>query len=514
MNTKNIILGLMAILLMVSSCADFLDQDPQTALSREDAFTNIEKLDRVITGLYNRWRETRKDRGGFVFALGTDETQQGAYQVRTEAQQSSLDKYDATLVAGNSALTEQWNKRWPVIVDAATAIITLEGNTNGDAQREMLLGEASFIRAGVSFEITQYWGEIPVMDLEKAAEYGTTRQPLPVVYDFIVQDLERAIQYLPEDQEDKRRATKSAAQALLGKVYLYAPEASGVRDYTKARDQFATVINSGRFQLVPNVATLWDPNSPNPAESIFSFQFSNVWPDNNQCQWQTGSRAVASISDNAYFGGYDLLMPTAYCYSNVSEGGLWEEGDTRKDASIRYDFVYKGTTPEIAPGLGGDELDPHIKKYEDARLDGIGSFWYSGKNMYYLRYADILLCYAECLNELGSTGEAVTTVNTVRARAWGGSLPADKQWNAGMGQEEFRDNILDERMRELCFEGWRRMDLIRSSKFRELILTRNKWAAEKNTIQEYHRRYPIPLDEIKQNDEIDEEDQNEGYSNQ
>jgi starch-binding outer membrane protein, SusD/RagB family len=513
MNTKKIILGLMTLLL-VSSCADFLDQDPQTALSREQAFQDIEKLDRVITGLYNRWRETRKDRGGFVFSLGTDETQQGAYQVRTEAQQSALDKYDATFVASNSALTEQWNKRWPVIVDAATAIITLEGNTNGDAKREMLLGEASFIRAGVSFEITQYWGEIPVMDLAKAAEYGTTRQPLPVVYEFIVSDLERAIQYLPEDQEDKRRVTKSAAQALLGKVYLYAPEASGVRDYTKARDQFAAVINSGRYQLVPNVATLWDPNSANSAESIFSFQFSNVWPDNNQCQWQAGSRAVATLSDNAYFGGYDLLMPTAYCYKNASEGGLWEDGDARKDASIRYDFTYNGATPVIAPGLGGDELDPHIKKYEDVRLDGVGSFWYSGKNIYYLRYADILLCYAECLNELGSTGEAVNTVNTVRQRAWGGTLPADKQWSAGISQADFRDEMLDERMRELCFEGWRRMDLIRSGKFAQLIVARNRWANEKGTIQDYHRRYPIPLDEIKQNDEIDEEDQNEGYSNQ
>jgi hypothetical protein len=514
MNTKNIILGLMAILLMVSSCSDFLDQGPQTALSREQAFQDVEKLDKVITGLYNRWRETRKDRGGFVFSLGTDETQQGAYQVRTEAQQASLDKYDGTLTAGNNALTGQWNSRWPVIVDAATAVISLEGNTLGDAQREMLLGEACFIRAAVTFEISQYWGEIPVLDLEKTAEYGTTRQPLPVVYDFIIHDLERAIQYLPEDQTDKRRATKGVAQALLGKVYLYAPEESGLRDYTKARDQFAAVISSGKYQLVPNVASLWDPNNPNPVESIFSFQFSNVWPDNNQCQWQTGSRSLANLNQYAYTGGYDLLLPTAFCYKDAADGGLWEDGDNRKDASVRYDFIYNGQTPEISAGFGGDELDPHIKKYEDIRLDGVQSFWYSGKNIYYLRYADILLCYAECLNELGSTGEAVTTVNTVRERAWGGSLPADKQWNAGMGQEEFRTRIMDERMRELCFEGWRRMDLIRSGNFRALVLARNKWASEANAVQDYHRRYPIPLDEIKQNDEIDEDDQNEGYSNQ
>jgi len=131
-----------------------------------------------------------------------------------------------------------------------------------------------------------------------------------------------------------------------------------------------------------------------------------------------------------------------------------------------------------------------------------------------MRYADILLCYAECQNELGSTGTAVDQVNTVRARAWGGTLPDDKKWNAGMSQTEFRTKIMDERMRELCFEGWRRMDLVRTGKLVELVQERNIWANESGTIQEYHKRYPIPLVEIKQNDEINPDDQNPGYANQ
>src|SRR5687768_16283900 len=97
MKTKNIFLWLTAILLLVSSCDDFLEQDPQTALSREEAFSDITKIEPIILGLYTKWRDIRKDRGGFVFTLGTDEAQQGAYQVRTETQQSSLDKYNASL---------------------------------------------------------------------------------------------------------------------------------------------------------------------------------------------------------------------------------------------------------------------------------------------------------------------------------------------------------------------------------------------------------------------------------
>ena len=122
------------------------------------------------------------------------------------------------------------------------------------------------------------------------------------------------------------------------------------------------------------------------------------------------------------------------------------------------------------------------------------------------------MCKAEALNELGKTSEAVNLVNTtVRTRAFGGTLPADKTWPAGMSQVDFRDQIMDERMRELGFEGWRRMDLIRTGNFVNFVKERNPWANASGTIQEFHKWYPIPESEIKQNDNINEEDQNPGY---
>ena len=130
-----------------------------------------------------------------------------------------------------------------------------------------------------------------------------------------------------------------------------------------------------------------------------------------------------------------------------------------------------------------------------------------------IRYADVLLLHAECLNELGQTSEAVQIVNNqIRTRAWGGNLPEDKKWNSGMSKDEFRDKVMDERLRELCFEGWRRIDLLRTNKFVELIKERNRWAKESGTIQDFHKRYPIPDTEIKTNDAFGPEDQNPGYS--
>jgi starch-binding outer membrane protein, SusD/RagB family len=126
-----------------------------------------------------------------------------------------------------------------------------------------------------------------------------------------------------------------------------------------------------------------------------------------------------------------------------------------------------------------------------------------------LRLADILLCKAECMNELGQTSAAVDLVNTtVRKRAFGGSLTEEQTWPTGMSQADFKVNILDERMRELAFEGWRRMDLIRTGKLVSLVTERNPWAT---SIGDHHYRFPIPDTEIKVNDDIDEDDQNEGY---
>ncbi|MDE6335148.1 MAG: RagB/SusD family nutrient uptake outer membrane protein, partial [Muribaculaceae bacterium] len=127
-----------------------------------------------------------------------------------------------------------------------------------------------------------------------------------------------------------------------------------------------------------------------------------------------------------------------------------------------------------------------------------------------LRYADVLLCYAECLNELNRTSEGVDVVNQVRNRAWGFELPADKRWES-MSREEFRKNILDERIRELIGENWRRFDLIRTGNFVDYVKSRNKWAKRSGTINKTHERYPIPNEEIEQNEDMTLADQNEGY---
>jgi starch-binding outer membrane protein, SusD/RagB family len=491
----------LACLLVATSCSDFLNVEPKTQLTEDEVFGDEKNIELLVSGLYTQWRNTKQDRGGFMFTLGTDEAQQGGQQVRENAVQAALDKYDGQLNGFNTSLSEQWDKRWPVVVAAAKAAKY--------ASSDALKAQASFIRATMTFELGMLWGPIPLIDID---DMRTGREPIDEVFKFIIKDLEYAVANLPETQSDPKIPTRGAAQALLGKVYMYAPVESGVRDFAKAIEYFDMAIP--RYSLMSNYGDLFNAQiNQSSTESIYAFHFNNIYPDNNMCQHHTGSRAVADIDGKCYFGGYDLIMPTSYYSSDEADGGIWEDGDVRKNASIRYDFTLpNGTVPGKTWTGMDDELGPHTRKYEDIRTQGLLNFWYSGGTIYYLRLADILLCKAECLNEINQTSNAVDLVNnTVRARAWGGTLPDAHKWNTGMSKEDFRVNILDERMRELAFEGWRRMDLIRTGNLVEYVKERNPWAKAAGAINEHHTRYPIPESEIQLNDLIEDDDQNPGY---
>lgn len=505
----------------LASCAGVLDEESKKSPAEELVYADLNTIESVVGGVYSKWAGIRASGdAGFLIMMGTDETQQGAYQVLREAPgRGGFDRYDSNLNPDNTIVATQWDSRWPLINEAAKVIRGL-GNFEviPGNKPAVLLGEASFLRAFFNFEMAMYWGEIPIKDKSREVELGDRRQPLTDVWNFIIEDLKTATTYCPETNS-AGKATVYAAWAMLGKVYMSAPEETGLRDFGKAKECFEKMMD--KYSLV-NFADLFDYNKPNTVESILALQYTPYWPNNNAIQFLVGSRAVQSFfGDECYMSGYDRLLPTVFAYETVENGGLWEGGDLRKDQSIRYDFKYNGVTPNYTNlqwenlGADHDELKPHIKKYEDYRTDknsglGINNMWNSGKNIHILRLGDIKLCYAECLNELGQPGEAAAVVNEVRARAWGGNLPADKAWNA-MSKEDFRNKIMDERMRELFAEYWRRIDLIRTGKYVELVKLRNRWARETGSIQEYHKRLPIPTTEIEQNPDMTNKDQNPGY---
>lgn len=505
-----------------TSCSDFLDETPYTSLPEEKMYSDPEYAESNLQSCYRGWREMFKDRYLWELMVGTDEVQSGAYQALKEDQmkRGSLDRYDALLTSDLYYISDQWNGRWKYVGESAKLIQALRPQADDNETVGHLYGEACYIRAGLTMELAMIYGRIPILDLDRIQELTYARQPLADVWTFIINDFKEAAKYLP-DTNEPGRATYYAAQMLLGYAYMAAPEETGLRDFKAASEALAEVVK-GPFSLV-DYYDLWDYSITNSNEAIFEWQFNPNWPDNNQIQFQLGSRAVQSMAgDGCFMSGYDHAVPTYWAYSDVADGGIWEEGDVRKEEAIRYDFTYYGKTPDLNSvswedlGDDHDELKPHIKKYEDFRTDthsgmGINNMWNSGKDIPFLRLGNAILLYAECLNELGQTSEAVSQVNRVRKRAWDNALPADKAWNPGMSKEQFRTEIMTERVRELFAERWRKFDLVRTGHFVEYVKTRNEWAKRSGTVNENNKVWPIPLTELDQNDDIDYSDQNEGY---
>ena len=515
--------GLMALAAVpMTSCSDFLNEEPATSLTEEKMYSDPEYAESNIQTCYKGWREMFKDRYLWELMVGTDEIQSGAYQALKEdgMKRGSLDRYDALLTSELYYISDQWSGRWKYVGETAKIISALRSEAAADEYVGRLYGEACFIRAGLTMELAMIYGRIPVLDLDRINELTYARQPLEEVWKFIIGDFEEAVRFLPETAEPGR-ASRYAALMLLGYARMAAPEETGLRDFETAAENLGDVVNSGAYTLV-DYYDLWDYNMSNTQESIFEWQFQPAWPDNNAVQFQLGSRAVQSyFGDACFMSGYDHAVPTVWAYSDEADGGIWEDGDMRKEEAIRYNFEYYGVTPTLQnitwEDLGDDydELKPHIKKYEDFRTDthsgmGFNNMWNSGKNIPFLRLGNAILLYAECLNEINRTDEAVAQVNRVRRRAWENSLPAERQWKS-MSKEQFREEILTERVRELFGERWRKFDLVRTGKFVELVKARNEWAKRSGTIAEYNSVWPLPLTELDQNDDIDYSDQNEGY---
>jgi hypothetical protein len=572
-------------------CSDFLDKESKTALTEEVVFADINNIVPLVEGLYTNYRNNAwAGRGGMnMLQIGTDETQQGNFQLISGGEQPGLDKYNGLLSSMSPQVSEIWNRRFPMVVTAAKVIDVLSKQPESD-QVNNLLGEASFFRGLLMFELSMYFGEIPIIDIARADELTMGRRPLNEVWRYIIDDFRRAAVKLPDRQNKQKRATSGAAWAMLGKAYMCAPQATELRSYDSAKYAFEQVMSKG-YLLVANYADLWvndqaewGENYPfaastytsNSSESIFELQFENAWPNQNYWEFDMGSRAIdAWFGQGCYIDGYDFIVPTPFCYSWLdpaknpevlpvgwdehtgaptkytnnyttephfwhNKAGLWEDADTiRRNVCLRYTFGYKkrerrtvdGETivedvlryPDLSKTEWGlhDQLLPHIRKWEDLRTDekhgDWANMWNSAKNHPMIRLADIYLLYAECLyrtNSSGVDGDHSEYIMKVRRRA--GLTTAMPDSHDG----DFIKNIMDERMRELCFEGHRRIDLLRTGLLRELVSVRNQWTYQEHggaVIDHHFERYPIPNDEIQTNEDLKNAAggvpaQNEGYN--
>jgi hypothetical protein len=341
-----------------------------------------------------------------------------------------------------------------------------------EALKNRILGQAHFLRGLSYFKLANFYKIVPlVLATPKTPEdYYPTTATEEELWNQIYADFQQAKDLLPAsysnvtglDAGQIGRATQGAATGMLGKSYLYRKE------WQKAADQFKELIDGGRYSLVANYRDNFTDANENNSESLFEVQFADPsqvggtvmnWGGDPAANWKQASAQACTYSMDGR--GYSDFLPTQWIYNEYKlERTKDDKSDPRLLATIAsYEpddnstTVYGDAWP-YAP----DKIYP--RKYTNDGKAGYANEYdlNSGINYRVLRYADILLMYAEALNELKQTTAAYPYIQQVRNRA---NLPDLATTKPGMTQDEMRDQIAHERALEFAIEGQRINDIIR-----------------------------------------------------
>ena len=508
---------LIASTLVMVSCRKALDYTPEVFLGAEQVYKDQSGAVAGITGIYKQLQNLKSSDYALIGIIGTDEARctyqsqgYGAYWAGV----TGLDVYDIQFSSQNSSVSGYWRTSYQGIANANYAIQyipKIKSFTDASLQNR-LLGEAYFMRALFYFQLVQLYGDIPLRLENMSFSEGVKRSPVADIYAQIISDLKFASTncWTRAKNPEPGRASVEAAKTLLGKVYLTQ------HDYQNAKITFEDVLVG--LNLLPNYADLFDGKHENNAESIFEIQFSTEPGNTNSLQNLFGSYAgpttpFAPFNNHTPGYGGSIVTSTRF-YSDVVFDKV---KDKRYAASVNYDrYDSNGQTMGwwIDPGL------PTLKKYDITTGDIDVSN--SGKNMYYLRAADVFLMYAEVLNELSQPALALAPLNKVRNRA--GLVDLQTAIGHTPSQTELRNELLDERTRELGGEGWRWFDLKRTGTLVQRVMANNNprayYMALNNTTTDPHpaqnvsaknNLYPIPLAELQNNQALNLNSQNPGY---
>ena len=394
----------------------------------------------------------------------------------------------ATYISSNSRVQKVWQQLYYGINRANIAIDNIPAIQMDTTLRDRLVRESKFIRGLLYFNLVRLYGAVPLI-LHNPTTINpnallVSRTSVDSVYLQIVNDLKDATN-LPKSYggADLGRATGGAAHTLLAKVYLTR------QDWSGALAQLNVVINGGYgYALFPNYYDAFQKATKNGKEHIFSVQFETNLGAVNSTQYL--SESFTSFNTQTW----PIDVP-----ADSSLYRLYSATDTRRAVTF-YSSVYNAATGQTV--VYSNQYVPYFNKFVDYSLTPLSIQAQSGINYPVLRYADVLLMYAEAQNELsgGPTADAYAAINQVRTRA---NVP---NLTASLNQSDFRDSVFLERRKEFIQEGHRWFDLVRQGGT-TLVDALHKIPA-KSAASAKNTLFPIPLVEVQLNSKLT---QNPGY---
>ena len=525
---KKILFSIFAIIL-ASGCS--LKEHSFTEIEKDSYFKDAQQAQTVLLGLY---RDLTPDAMygyhlSLYFTLGTDEAKVTGNSIENFRNVPS-NAYTAT----EDEVQNTWKALYSAIYDANDFIERLSVAVNDFSAAEknlaaVYMGEARTLRALFYFELVRWWKNVSLItstaDSKKHPSTFVQDDPADV-YAFIENELKYAISVLPYASDDTYRASndfrisKGGAMGLLAKVY--ATWAGYPLQNTAKWEDCAkickTLVESGKHSLLPDYEDLWKnagSSTWDNKESLIEVSFFTAALTGNgstDCSGRIGKWNGTSIAEGAWPSGRAaanwIVLPTfAKNWTDYSNDKRWAismadykytvvNGQMVKDPLLKITesgVQRPGSLIEALPdGVSASYRKPfnngitpskwNIVKYE-TQANAVADANLSNFNWYILRYADVLLLYAEALNEWqgAPTADAFAAVNMVRRRGYG--KPINEASNvcdldSTLGYEAFQKAVRDERAHELCFEGHRRQDLVRWGIYYQTI---------RNTFQELVR---------------------------
>lgn len=459
------------------SCSDdFVDVKP-TSDNSEDFFNSEQDYQNALIGAYDLLQSTYLN--VMLGEIASDNTLAGGESATDVIGIQEVDDMIHTPL--NAQLRDIWSWMYAG-VNRANYILEFKDKIDFAGKNE-ILAQATFLRAYYYFELVKWFGDVP-MAVDKRIQFGEQftidRTPKAEVYAQIELDLMYAADNLPYVQSVPGRVTKGAAQALLGKAYLYQNK------FDEAATVLENLIANGPYDLVSNYNTIFEEAGENNIESVFEVQYFDGQGAGFGClQCSEGNVAVGFSGVRAYVGpdftpGFSFNVPVQEAVD------AFENGDLRKDVAI-LDIEAWATATGATYGTGYEHTGYFNRKYipRTRSTNAQGDRNLTNPNNYRaIRFADVLLMAAEAFNRKSSPDDtkARTYLNRVRARAFGNTSN-----NITSSGATLTENIFNERRVELLGEGHRFFDLVRTGKAAQEI---NGFVAGK------HELFPIPAIEI------------------
>ncbi|MBA4850648.1 RagB/SusD family nutrient uptake outer membrane protein [Emticicia sp. BO119] len=504
-----------AMLFGVVGCSDFLKENAPSNLTPTSFYTIPDHAEAAIAATYADMRSIYDGAGIFSSTWQLLEAITGTSTTET-AQNSDLNNLYGLVYDGNTQhVVNYWNGLYKVVAQANQVLEKVPPITPMDAaQKNRILGEAKFLRAWAYFYIVRLWGDAPLITKPQTAaseDFRPSRAPQEEVYKLIVDDLTAAEGAGLAWMNSNGRVSTAAVKSLLAKVYLTMagfPLNKGASHYKLAADKANEVItyanaNPSSINLFPTYYDVHKESLKNTVEHIFMVQYNTVVAGNPMDNMYPNFKPVTYNGPS----GTGSTVPTIQFYNS------YEKGDLRAKDQQGYFYTSYYTNGNGAPfELGAPYIFKHFNMTANGTA-GVAGTRNNNLNVPLIRYAEVLLIYAEAQNEVGGpTQAAYDAFKRIRDRAQL-VTPALGTYS----KDSFREAVWRERWHELCYEGITWFDMVRLRKvYNEATNGFDNFVghinpSSKQALTDKHLLMPLGKQEMLNNPNL--KPQNPGYPN-